>query len=146
MFLRDIKQSFNAIILTDCDGVIEYVNPAFEKISGFSCAEVVGENPRIVKSGQHSKAYYKGMWEALSVGENWEGNFTNKAKDGHLYEVEQTIFPIFTKGSKKAIGYTAIVFRNKMNMPNVWKALVCWQVVLPMILTTYLPRLWVMQA
>ena len=125
MFLRDItarkrneeersklavivEQSFNAIILTDCDGVIEYVNPAFEKMSGFSLREVLGKNPKIVKSGQHSTAYYKEMWEALSQGRSWEGDFINKAKNGHLYEVEQTIFPIFTKGSKKAIGYTAI--------------------------------------
>ncbi|PCI43639.1 MAG: hypothetical protein COB41_06540 [Proteobacteria bacterium] len=125
MFLRDItvrkkneeersklavivEQSFNAIILTDCDGVIDYVNPAFEKMSGFSSAEAVGKTPSITKSGQHSKSYYQEMWKTLLQGQSWKGNFINQAKDGHLYEVEQTIFPIFPKNSKKAIGYTAI--------------------------------------
>ncbi|MBN4082228.1 PAS domain S-box protein [Mariprofundus ferrooxydans] len=125
MFLRDItvrkkndeersklavivEQSFNAIILTDCDGVIDYVNPAFEKMSGFSSAEAVGKTPSITKSGQHSRSYYQEMWKTLAQGQSWKGNFINKAKDGHLYEVEQTIFPIFPKNSQKAIGYTAI--------------------------------------
>jgi len=125
MFLRDIterknneeersklavivEQSFNAIILTDCDGVIEYVNPAFEKMSGFSCSEVLGENPRVVNSGQHSKSYYQKMWHTLLQGKDWKGNFINKAKDGHLYEVEQTIFPIFSENDRKITGYTAI--------------------------------------
>jgi len=125
MFLRDIsvrkkneeerskltvivEQSFNAIILTDCDGVIEYVNPAFEKMSGYSSVEALGNNPRMIKSGEHSKKYYQKMWNTLLLGQSWKGNFINKAKDGHLYEVEQTIFPIFSKNVGKAIGYTAI--------------------------------------
>jgi len=125
MFLRDItarkrneeersklaevvEQSFNAIILTDCDAVIEYVNPAFEKISGFSSQEAVGKTPSITKSGQHSPSYYQEMWKTLLQGQSWKGDFINKAKDGHLYEVEQTIFPIFLKNSKKVIGYTGI--------------------------------------
>jgi PAS domain S-box-containing protein len=125
MFLRDItarkrneeersklaeivEQSFNAIISTDCDGVIDYVNPAFEKMSGFSSAEAVGKTPSITKSGQHSPSYYQEMWKTLLQGQSWKGDFINKAKDGHLYEVEQTTFPIFSKNSKKAIGYTGI--------------------------------------
>lgn len=125
MFLRDItkrkkdeeersklavvvEQSFNAIILTDCDGVIEYVNPAFEKMSGFSTTEAVGETPSITRSGQHSEKYYQGMWETLLQGQSWKGKFINKAKDGHLYEVEQTIFPLFSKSNGQAAGYAAI--------------------------------------
>lgn len=125
MFLRDIttrkkndeersklavivEQSFNAIILTDCDGVIEYVNPAFEKMSGYSFAEVLGKTPGITSSGQHSKNYYQEMWKTLQQDKNWNGGFINKAKDGHLYEVEQTIFPIISKNSGRGVGYTSI--------------------------------------
>jgi len=125
MFLRDItvrkqneeersklavivEQSFNSIVLTNCDGLIEYVNPAFERISGFSCTEAVGKTPSIVKSDQHSKHYYQEMWHHLLQGQDWKGNFINKAKDGHLYEVEQTIFPILSEYSGDIIGYTAI--------------------------------------
>jgi len=103
-----VEQSFNGIILTDCEGCIRYVNPAFEKISGFSSQEVMGKNPNIVKSDQHSKSYYKQMWKALTQGESWKGGFVNKAKDGHLYEVEQTIFPIYSPQSGELIGYTSI--------------------------------------
>lgn len=125
MFLRDItarkkndeecsklavivEQSFNAIILTDCNGVIEYVNPAFEKMSGYSLAEVLGKTPAITSSGQHSKNYYQEIWKTLEQNKNGNGSFINKAKDGHLYEVEQTIFPIISKDSGRGIGYTAI--------------------------------------
>ncbi|MDQ6968732.1 MAG: PAS domain S-box protein [Mariprofundaceae bacterium] len=103
-----VEQSFNGIVLTDCEGVIEYVNPAFEKISGFSSAEALGKTPSITKSGQHPQSYYQEMWKALAQGQSWKGDFINKAKDGHFYEVEQTIFPIFSKNSGDAIGYTAI--------------------------------------
>jgi len=103
-----VEQSLNAIILTDCDGVIEYVNPAFEKMAGFSSAEVLGKTPNITKSGQHSKSYYQKMWHTLLQGQSWKGNFINKAKDGHLYEVEQTIFPILSENNGKITGYTAI--------------------------------------
>jgi len=103
-----VEQSFNAIILTDCDGVIEYVNPAFEKMSGFSFSEAMGKTPSLVKSDQHSTSYYKKMWHTLLQGKDWKGNFINKAKDGQLYEVEQTIFPILSENNGKMIGYTAI--------------------------------------
>jgi len=125
MFLRDItarkkneeersklavivEQSFNAIILTDCDGVIEYVNPAFEKMSGYSSDEVLGKTPSITSSGQNSRSYYQEMWKTLRQNKSWKGDFINKAKDGHLYEVEQTIFPIISKNTGKVLGYTAI--------------------------------------
>lgn len=103
-----VEQSFNAIVLTDCDGVIEYVNSSFEKISGFSSQEAVGRTLSITKSEQLSPSYYQEMWETLLQGKSWKGAFINKAKDGHLYEVEQTILPIFSKNSKKVIGYIAI--------------------------------------
>ncbi|MDX8397698.1 MAG: PAS domain S-box protein [Mariprofundaceae bacterium] len=103
-----VAQSFNAIIVTDCQGKITYVNHAFEKISGFSSSYAIGKNPNIVKSAHHPDSYYQEMWAQLTAGKSWSGNFINLAKDGRVYEVEQTISPIFSKPNQQHVGYTAI--------------------------------------
>jgi len=103
-----VGQSFNGIVLTDIKGNIQYVNPAFEKMSGYTLHEVLGKNPRLVKSGKHTSDYYNKMWISLLSGESWAGIFINRAKDGHLYEVDQSIFPIYTKHDHTLLGYTAI--------------------------------------
>jgi len=76
-------------------------------MSGYTLQEIFGENPRILKSGQHSEDYYHEMWHNLSAKKRWSGVFINKAKDGHLYEVEQNIFPLYS-ATDELIGYTAI--------------------------------------
>jgi len=101
-----VEQSFNAIIITDTKGIIQYVNPAFETLSGYSAKEAIGQRPSIVKSGEHSDQYYAAMWQALNNGSTWTGSFINQAKDGHMYHVEQTIFPLHV--SEELVGYTSV--------------------------------------
>jgi PAS domain S-box-containing protein len=92
---RAVEQSANAIIITDLYGKIEYVNPQFSKITGYSAVEVQGKTPRILNSGQQSKAYYQELWKTIKSGREWRGEFRNRKKDGSLYWAQATISPIF---------------------------------------------------
>ncbi|MBI5687673.1 MAG: PAS domain S-box protein [Verrucomicrobia bacterium] len=89
-----VEQSAEAIMITDAQGTMLYVNPAFERNSGYSRQEALGQNPRLIKSGKHDAAFYQQMWETLARGDVWHGHFTNKKKDGTLYEEEATISPV----------------------------------------------------
>src|SRR5512140_1194759 len=89
-----VEQSAEAIVLTDRQGKILYVNPAFERITGYSAEEAVGKTSRILHSGKHDESFYRQMWEALLRGEVWEGHFINRRKDGTLYEEDATISPV----------------------------------------------------
>ncbi|MCY2994928.1 MAG: SpoIIE family protein phosphatase [Planctomycetota bacterium] len=95
------------LLITDSQGTIQYVNPAFERITGYTRPEVIGKNPRILRSGQHSQAFYRTMWETIAAGKTWRGSFVDKRKDGQLYDVETTITPII-EPSGNQVGYTAI--------------------------------------
>lgn len=95
-----IEQSSVAILLTDIKANIIYVNPAFEKISGYSAEELIGENPRILKSELTPPETYKKMWETISNGGIWNGEQINKRKDGSLYYEDLTITPIYDKANK----------------------------------------------
>jgi PAS domain S-box-containing protein len=89
-----VEQSADAVVITDATGAIEYVNAAFEQVSGYSHDEVVGKNPRILKSGVHGAAFYAAMWAALSSGISFVGDMTNRRKDGSLFQEEAVISPI----------------------------------------------------
>ena len=89
-----VDQAAEAIVVTDTQGKIEYVNPAFERITGHSREEAVGRSMRILKSGKHDEKFYKEMWATLSRGEVWQGRFINRKKDGTLYDEEETISPV----------------------------------------------------
>ncbi len=89
-----IEQSPNAVTITDVEGAIQYVNPAFSRITGYSREEVLGKNPRILKSGQHDRAFYERMWQAILGGETWHGELVNRRKDGKLYNEETYIAPV----------------------------------------------------
>jgi PAS domain S-box-containing protein len=102
-----IEHAVEAVVVTDCRGAIEYVNPAFQQITGYTREEVIGGNPRILKSDVHDEAFYKNLWDTLGRGDVWSGRFTNKKKDGRLYEEEGTISPVFD-GAGKLVGYVAI--------------------------------------
>jgi PAS domain S-box-containing protein len=89
-----VEQSVDAVMITDATGAIQYVNPAFERVTGYVSAEVLGENPRILKSGVHSPAFYAAMWAALSSGSSFVADLTNRRKDGSLFHEEAVISPI----------------------------------------------------
>jgi PAS domain S-box-containing protein len=101
-----VEQAAESIIITDCDGIIQYVNPAFEKITGYSRAEVIDQNPRLLKSGRQDAAFYQQMWETIRRGEVWIGQLTNKKKDGSLYDVDATISPV-RDGDGKIINFVS---------------------------------------
>lgn len=80
-----------AIMITDLNGVIQDVNPAFERLTGYTRKEALGQTPRILKSGVHDTAVYEAMWQAMFAKGSWEGDFVNRRHDGTQYHVEQTI-------------------------------------------------------
>lgn len=82
---RAVDQSPTSIVITDVQGVIEYVNPCFEKVTGYTAAEVVGQSPRILKSGNHPAEFYQAMWDALFSGREWTGEIQNRRKNGQLF-------------------------------------------------------------
>jgi PAS domain S-box-containing protein len=84
-FKYAVEQSPTSIVMTDTRGNIEYVNPKFTSLTGYSFDEVKGQNPRILKSGLMSHEYYESMWQMISSGKEWHGEFHNKKKDGSLY-------------------------------------------------------------
>jgi two-component system, cell cycle sensor histidine kinase and response regulator CckA len=89
-----VEQAEEAIVITDIVGTIHYVNPAFEKITGYSKKEALGENPRILKSGDHDQEFYSNLWNTVKQGKVWKGRFINRAKDGRLYKEDATISPV----------------------------------------------------
>lgn len=97
-FRRAIQASGHAIFLTDRDGTITYANPAFEGITGYQAAEAIGENPRILKSGEMSESYYSELWETILAGEIWDEPIVNRKKNGERYHAHQTIAPIIRDG------------------------------------------------
>jgi len=95
ILLKAIEQSTNAIVITNREGVIEYINPTFSLNSGYSQDEVLGRTPRILKSGKMDPKVYRNLWETISSGKTWRGELENKAKNGSYYWEECTIFPVF---------------------------------------------------
>jgi len=89
-----LESAANAIVITDPGGNIQWVNPAFERFTGYSSNEAIGQNPRLLQSGEHDKAFYKQMWDAILAGRVWEGDLTNRRKDGSIYNEHQTITPV----------------------------------------------------
>jgi len=85
MFRQAIDQAGEAIMITDSRGDIAYVNPAFTRITGYSEAEAIGQNPRILNSGDQDKAFYRKMWETIVSGQTWQGRVVDKRKDGSFY-------------------------------------------------------------
>jgi PAS domain S-box-containing protein len=84
----------NAIVITDHNGTIQSVNPAFTAFTGYTAEEILGQNPRILKSGKQDEAFYRNLWQTISSGQVWSGELTNRRKDGSLYVEEMTITPL----------------------------------------------------
>jgi len=89
-----VEQTADAVLITDRHGSIEYVNRAFEQISGYSAAEAVGQRPNLVKSGEHDATYYQRLWNTLHAGDVYRDVLVNRRKDGELYYEEKTITPL----------------------------------------------------
>ncbi|HKV70474.1 MAG TPA: PAS domain S-box protein [Gemmatimonadales bacterium] len=89
-----VEQSPIAVVMTDLDGHIEYVNAAFTKNTGYQSAEVLGKTPRILKSGETSPTVYRDLWAAIRAGRVWHGDLVNRRKDGTLYEDAMWVFPV----------------------------------------------------
>ena len=89
-----MEQTADIIVVTDTEGKIEYVNPSFEKITGYTYNEAVNNSPGLVASGLHKSEFYKHMWETITAGESYSNIFVNRRKDGSLYYEEKTITPI----------------------------------------------------
>ena len=93
--LSALDQTAESIIITSADGAIQYVNPAFERVSGFTKAEAIGKSPGLSKSGRHSRAFYQDLWETIAAGDVWHGQIVNRRQDGELYVADTTISPVF---------------------------------------------------
>lgn len=94
VLLRAIEQSPASIVITDTNGTIQYVNPKFEAITGYTFAEAIGKNPRILKSGFQPLEFYQNMWHTILRGEVWDGIFHNKRKDGSYFWEHCVIAPV----------------------------------------------------
>ena len=89
-----LESTANAIIITNRSGIIEWINPAFTHMTGYSYAECRGNTPRFLKSGKHDPAFYKKLWATIMQGYVWRGEIFNRCRDGTILEVEQTITPV----------------------------------------------------
>ncbi|MFC7019641.1 MULTISPECIES: PAS domain S-box protein [Haloarcula] len=93
-FREAVEQAGHAIMITDTDGTIEYVNPAFKEVTGYSETEALGERPSILKSGEHNEEFYEDLWGMITSGDVWQGELINERKDGTRYIINQTISPV----------------------------------------------------
>jgi PAS domain S-box-containing protein len=93
-FTAAIEQVTESVIITDRDPRITYVNPSFERVTGYSRDEVIGQNPRLLKSGFQTPSFYVAMWAAITSGSAWSADFVNRRKDGTLFTEEAVISPI----------------------------------------------------
>jgi len=102
-----IDQAVESVVITDSEGTIQYVNPAFAQITGYKREETIGRNPRFLKSSEHDDAFYKKMWDTLLRGDAWSGRFVNKKKDGTLYTEDTVISPV-RDVSGRTVNYVAV--------------------------------------
>ncbi len=97
---RAVEQSANAIVITDTVGNIEYVNPAFERNTGYTASEALGKNPRFLKSGDQQPDFYVDLWAKITSGQTWKGIFHNRRKDGTLFWEAATISQVLDSAGR----------------------------------------------
>jgi PAS domain S-box-containing protein len=106
MFREAVEQAGHVVFVTDTDGTIIYANPAFEDVTGYDSEEVIGNTPRLLKSGEHDAEFYRELWGTILDGEVWEGEIINERKNGEQYAIDQTIAPLTRNG--EITGFVAI--------------------------------------
>ena len=102
-----IDQATEGVMITNTDGTIQYVNPGLERMTGYSRDELIGQTPRILKSGLHDTLFYQQLWSAIKTGSTWTGQLTNRKKDGSLYHEDATISPV-KDASGKIVNFVAV--------------------------------------
>jgi PAS domain S-box-containing protein len=102
-----IEQAAESIMITNAEGIILYVNPTFERISGYRKAEAIGQTPALLKSGRHPPAFYQELWQTVKAGRVWQGRIINKKKDGTLFTEEVTISPVHDE-SRQIVNYVGL--------------------------------------
>lgn len=95
-----VHQTADAVFITDRSGTIEYVNPAFERTTGYSSDQAIGQTPRLLKSGEQATEYYANLWRTVLAGEPFRGSPVNRRRDGGLFHAEQTITPMTTRAGE----------------------------------------------
>lgn len=105
-FRKAVEQAGHGALVTDVDATIEYVNPAFEEMTGYDREEALGNTPAMLKSGEHDAEFYRTLWETILDGEVWTGEIVNERKDGRQYVIDQTIAPLTEDG--EITGFVAI--------------------------------------
>jgi PAS domain S-box-containing protein len=104
-----VEQAADSVFITDCNGVIEYVNPAFEATTGYSRSEAVGQTPKLLKSGLQSPEYYATLWSTIARGEPFKGTVVNRKKSGEHFYAEQTITPMTDRSSGKITHFVSVM-------------------------------------
>ena len=118
---KAVEQSPAVVVITDRDGNIEYVNPRFTDLTGYSRKEVLGGNPRVLKSDKMSQDFYEDLWNVILAGKEWHGEFLNKKKNGELYWEDATIAPI--KNEQGEITHFVAVKEDVTEKKKLWDEL-----------------------
>lgn len=116
---RAVEQTADTVVITDRQGLIEYVNPAFEKTTGYTREEAIGRTPRILKSGYHDRKFYMQLWKGLLAGKPFLGTIVNRKKSGKEYWAEQTITPVRDDGGQ--ITHFVSVLKDVTELRNMQK-------------------------
>ena len=104
-----MEHTADLIMITDVQGTILYVNPAFERVTGYSRQEALGQKPTILKSGHHPDQFYQELWNTILSGRVWKGEFINRKKDGSIFIQESTISPIRDGMGSEVVGFVAVL-------------------------------------
>ncbi len=116
-----LEQAAETIMITDREGFIQYANPGFETVSGYTRREVIGRRPQFLQSGHHDAEFYKRMWDELKNGKIWRGHLINRRKDGSTYELDATISPV--KNDRGEITHYVSVRKDVTEETNLRKQL-----------------------
>jgi len=138
-----LESAANAIVITNAAGVIEWVNPAFEKLTGYSSQDAVGRKTSLLKSGRTPAPVYENMWTTITAGGVWEGDITNRRRDGTLYEEHMMITPVrhetggsATTSPLSRTSATGVGWRNNCAWRSAWSPSVVWPAASPTTSTT----------